>query len=137
MPANQPDEASLALLLSLFQEFTIEIKNQSGDQREQLKDIIITQSRAEEDLARIANDVAQIRQIVIGADGGNGLRSIVQQQQRDIVEIKKQIEEIKAQEKERNKFVLDWGWKIVAFVIGLLWSVPSLIKAIRDLVKSQ
>lgn len=129
-------------ILVEFQKLTDKIESSAGDTVQQLQSIAHAQSKSDEDLARLANEMHTIRRIVTGSDGANGLASEVRDLKRDIQELKaedarlsRKIEELANSEKEKTKIIFDWGWKILVFLAGLMFSILGAVKAFKELFK--
>jgi chromosome segregation ATPase len=102
-------------------------------------------------LESLQEQLRQISRIVIGDDGGQGIRAELGKVQSQVGSIEQDLRAVKdAQSKlkialeneakkeieaqsQRFKTIADWAWKIGVFVIGFILGIPALIKTLREL----
>ena len=85
------------------------------------------------ELKQIKEKLTLIKEIVIGADGGNGLRSEVRHATLRVDTLEKIVEKIIADETTRNTWIAEWGWKVLAAFFGFLFALPGLIETLAKL----
>lgn len=126
MPEKYEDTRKAVLdLTEKLDSFLIAFQGQTHDDSVQRHEMVV-------ELRQIKAEVTQIKQIVVGVDGGNGLRLEVREIARRVGTVEKDLERALVAEEKRNQFAMDWGWKVVAFVIGLVMALPGLIKTLID-----
>lgn len=87
------------------------------------------------EIASIKTKVVELKNIVTGEDGGNGLRLEVRDLTCRIEQIDATIAKMLEDEIKRNTLMADWGWKVVTALAAAFFALPALIAQLRDLVK--